>query len=50
LLHVKDLDFAVPVDYPIPEHARALIEIAHPNSREALERDAFARFQALPDA
>jgi acyl-CoA hydrolase len=32
------------------QRARALIEIAHPNSREALERDAFARFQALPDA
>jgi acyl-CoA hydrolase len=32
------------------QRARALIEIAHPDSRESLERAAFERFQNLPDA
>jgi len=30
------------------ERARALIQIAHPDHREALEEAAFERFRALP--
>lgn len=32
------------------QRARALIEIAHPDHREALERAARERFHSLPDA